>query len=106
MFTYFSLYSLGPHIYGNMDFSASITLMFKALEKELGKYLYSEYIEFLKKQNIDPNTFLQKRSFLKRTSANELAFRDSTDLTEFALGNLHLTIGLERKPQFAETDVF
>ena len=106
MFTYFSLYSLGPHIYGNMDFSASITPMFKALEKELGKYLYTEYIEFLKKQNIAPNTFLQKRSFLKRTSATELSFKDSSDLTEFTLGNLHLTVGLERKPHLAENDTF
>jgi hypothetical protein len=106
MFTYFSLYSLGPHIYGNLDFSSSITQMFKALEKELGKYLYSEYIEFLKNQNIDPNTFSQKRSFLKRTSANGLSFKDSSDLTEFTLGNLHLTVGLERKPHLAENDTF
>ena len=106
LFTYFSLYSLGPHIYGNVDFSASITLMCKAFEKELGKYLYSGYIEFLKKQDVDPNTFPQKRSFLKRISANELAFKDSFDLKEFTLGNLHLTVGLERKPQFAENDAF
>ena len=106
MFTYFSLYSLGPHIYGNLDFSSSITQMFKALEKELGKYLYSKYIEFLKNQNIDPNTFSQKRSFLKRTSANGLSFKDSSDLTEFTLGNLHLTVGLERKPHLAENDTF
>lgn len=106
MFTYFSLYSLGPHIYGNMDFSASITPMFKALEKELGKYLYSGYIEFLKKKEVSPNTFPQKRSFIKRINSTELAYRDSSDLTEFTLGNLHLTVGLERKPQFAENDTF
>ena len=104
MFTYFSLYSLGPHIYGNMDFSASITPMFKALEKELGKHLYSGYIEFLTKQDVSPNTFPQKRSFIKRISSTELAYRDSSDLTEFTLGNLHLTVGLERKAQFAEND--
>ena len=80
--------------------------MFKALEKELGKYLYTEYIEFLKEQNIDPNTFPQKRSFLKRTSATELSFKGSSDLTEFTLGNLHLTVGLERKPHLAENDTF
>ena len=106
MFTYFSLYSLGPHIYGNMDFSASITPMFKALEKELGKYLYSGYIEFLKKKEVSPNTFPQKRSHIKRISSTELAYRDPSDLTEFTLGNLHLTVGLERKPQFAENDTF
>ena len=106
MFTYFSLYSLGPHIYGNMDFSASITPMFKALEKELGKYWYSGYLEFLKKQDVSPNTFSQKRSFIKRVNSTELAYRDSSDLTEFTLGNLHLTVGLERRPQFSENDTF
>ena len=106
MFTYFSLYSLGPHIYGNMDFSASITPMFKALEKELGKYLYFGYIEFLKKKEVSPNTFPQKRSHIKRIGQTELAYRDPSDLTEFTLGNLHLTVGLERKPQFAENDTF
>lgn len=104
MFTYFSLYSLGPHIYGNMDFSASITPMFKALEKELGKYLYSGYIEFLKKKEVSPNTFPQKRSFIKRISSTELAYRDPYDLSEFTLGNLHLTVGMERIPQVAEND--
>ena len=106
MFTYFSFYSLGPHIYGNMDFSASITPMFKALEKELGKYLYSEYIEFLKKQNISPNQFSQKRSFIKRVGSTEFAYRDPSDLSEFTLGNLHLTVGLEHIPQVAENDTF
>ena len=106
MFTYFSLYSLGPNIYGNMDFSASITPMFKALEKELGKYLYSGYIEFLKKQAVSPNQFSQKRSFIKRVSSTECAYRDPSDLSKFTLGNLNLTVGLEHIPQVAENDAF
>ena len=110
MFTYFSLYSLGPHIYGNMDFSASITPMFKALEKELGQYLYTGYIEYLKAQGISPNSFSGKRTFLTRVGENEYAFKDPADTDEFTLGGLHLTVGLfthpaERKGESAKPSI-
>ena len=98
MFGYLSLYSLGANIYGNLDFSASITPMFKALEKELGRYLYTGYIEYLKNENISPSSFPSKRSFLKQIGAHEFAYKDQNDLRDVTLGNLHSIIGLERKP--------
>ena len=110
IFTYFSLYSLGPHIYGNMDFSASITPMFKALEKELGKYLYSGYIEYLKAQDVSPNSFSGRRTFLNRIGENEYVFKNPSDVDAFTLGSLHLTVGMlthhsERKGEKAKTSI-
>ena len=106
MLNYVSLYRLGPHIYGNLDFSSSITQLFKALEKELGKYLYTNYIQFLKEQNISPDSFSQKRSFLKRISSTQTLFRDPFDLTEFTLGSLHLTVGIERNSIIQGYNIF
>ena len=96
MMTYLSFCSVGGHIYGNLDFSAVIIQIFKAVEKELGKYLYTNYICYLRFHQISPNSFLRKRSFLKKVSAKEYAYKKETDLSEFTCGNIHLTIGLEK----------
>jgi hypothetical protein len=53
LFTFMVYYSTGAHIYGNLDFSQSIIEMCKALERELGKYLYTGYIEYLKTEKIN-----------------------------------------------------
>lgn len=96
MVTYVSFYSMGGQIYGNLDFSSVITQMFKALERELGRYLYVDYLNYLRFNEIDPNTFRRKRSFIKRVSKNTLEYKDASDLSEFTLGSLNLTIGYDR----------
>lgn len=93
---YIALYSMGKHIYGNMDFTSSITPMFKALEAELGKYLYTGYINYLKENDIPISIFGSKRSFIKSEGLYSFSYRDPDDLSEFTLGSLHLVIGLEK----------
>lgn len=94
--TYIIYYSMGAQIYGNLDFSQSIMEMCKALERELGKYLYSGYVEYLKKKKIDPKTFNPKRTFVKKVSASEYDYYSSGDVKKFTLGNLEDTLGIER----------
>ena len=96
MITYISFYSMGGHIYGNLDFSSVITQMFKALEKELGKYLYTGYLQFLQNNNVAASTFRRKRSFIKKTANNEYVYRHAHDLSEFTLGSLNFTIGYDQ----------
>lgn len=98
MLTYISFCSMGE-VHGNLDFSAVIIQMFKALEKELGKYLYTDYLIYLKNNDVDPASFRRKRSFIKRIGENRFAYRDEFDLSEFTLGSLHLTIGYDREPE-------
>ena len=94
--TYIIYYSMGAQIFGNLDFSQSIMEMCKALERELGKYLYSGYVEYLKKEKIDPKTFNPKRTFVKKVSASEYDYYSSGDVKKFTLGNLEDTLGIER----------
>ena len=96
MITYLSFCSLGEHIYGNLDFSSAIIQMFKALEKELGIYLYSKYTDFLKERQVSPNSFTSKRSFLKRISATDYNYKKSDDLSDFTCGNVSSTIGSDK----------
>ena len=42
------------------------------------------------------NTFKRKRSFIKRVSENNSEYKDESDLIEFTLGSLNLTIGYDR----------
>ena len=96
LFTFMVYYSTGAHIYGNLDFSQSIMEMCKALERELGKYLYTGYIEYLKSERINPKIFNPKRSFIKKVSATEYDYYSSGDVKKFTLGNLEDTLGIER----------
>lgn len=96
MVTYVSFYSMGAQVYGNLDFSSAITPMFKALEKELGKYLYSKYLQYLEDNHISASTFKRKRSFIKKISSDEYEYKNAYDLNEFTLGSLNLTIGFDR----------
>lgn len=102
--TYIIYYSMGAQIYGNLDFSQSIMEMCKALERELGKYLYSGYVEYLKKEKIDPKIFNPKRSFIKKVTATEYDYYSSDDVKKFTLGNLEDTLGIERfmQPMIAD----
>ena len=96
MYTYINYYSLGEHQYKNFDFSPVITQLCKALEKELGKYLYSGYIEYLKENNISPDQFSSKnRSFIARKNANEFIFKKSTEESKFTLGSMGATVGYD-----------
>lgn len=96
MVTYVSFYSMGAQVYGNLDFSSAITPMFKALEKELGKYLYSKYLQYLEDNHISASTFKRKRSFIKKISSDEYEYKNAYDLSEFTLGSLNLTVGFDR----------
>ena len=104
MVCYIALYSMGGHIYGNMDFTSCITPMFKALETELGKYLYTGYINYLNENKIPVSAFKSKRSFIVLVGedgpySTEFTYRDPDDLEHFTLGSLHLVIGMDRKTQ-------
>lgn len=96
MLSYVTLYSLGPSVYGNLDFSAAITPLFKALERELGRYLYTGYLSYLQKAGVSPDVFPSGRSFLKRVGAVSFAYKSPSELSEFTLGCLLLTLGVER----------
>ena len=104
MVCYIALYSMGGPIYGNMDFTSCITPMFKALETELGKYLYTGYINYLNENKIPVSAFKSKRSFIVLVGedgpySTEFTYRDPDDLEHFTLGSLHLVIGMDRKTQ-------
>ena len=104
MVCYIALYSMGGHIYGNMDFTSCITPMFKALETELGKYLYTGYINYLNENKIPVSAFKSKRSFIVLVGedgpySTEFTYRDPDDLEHFTLGSLHLVIGMDRRTQ-------
>ena len=104
MVCYIALYSMGGHIYGNMDFTSCITPMFKALETELAKYLYTGYINYLNENKIPVSTFKSRRSFIVLVGedgpySTEYTYRDPDDLEHFTLGSLHLVIGMDRKTQ-------
>ena len=83
--------------YGNLDFSQSVMEMCKALERELGKYLYSGYVRFLKAEGIDPKVFGANRPFIKKISAEEYDYCSPDDTKKFTLGSLEKTLGVERK---------
>lgn len=93
---YVSLYELGPEIYGNLDFSVSISQMFKALERELLEHLYSGYIRYLQEKKIDPKEFNINRKFLKRISKNEVEYKSPEDTSHFSLGSIDYIVGRER----------
>ena len=103
IFNYVVLYSYGVELCGNLDFSGIVLDMFKALEIELAKYLYSNYIEYLKSIDFPPELFDGKRSFLKRIGTNEFDYKDPSDISEFTLGNMHLAVGFEYSPQTPST---
>ena len=97
MDTYVYIYSKGPHIYGNYDFSASIAEMCKALEIELVYYLYSGYIKYLEDKNVSPDSFEGKRTFLKKISATNYAYAKPDDISNVTLGAIDVTIGAGKK---------
>ena len=95
METYVHIYCKGPHKYGNYDFSGVVGGMCRALEIELARYLYSGYIKYLKENNISPNSFVDKRTFLKKISATEYAYDEK--ISNFTLGAIYQTIGGGKK---------
>ena len=100
MVCYIALYSMGGHIYGNMDFTSSITPMFKALETELAKYLYTGYINYLNENEIPITVFKSRRSFIvDEEGPYNFKYRDPNDLEYFTLGSLHLVLGVDKRTQ-------
>lgn len=95
METYVHIYCKGPHKYGNYDFSGVVGGMCRALEIELERCLYTGYIKYLKENDVSPNSFEGKRSFLKRISANDCAYDEKT--SNFTLGAIYSTIGEGKK---------
>ena len=91
LLSYYQFFSLGVENFGDLDFSPTITQLCKALENELGKYMYSGYIKYLEEHNISPNEFSDNRSFINKHTK---AFNKSTDMTKFTLGSLEATVGL------------
>jgi hypothetical protein len=69
--------------------------MCRALEIELERCLYTGYIKYLKENDVSPNSFEGKRSFLKRISANDCAYDEKT--SNFTLGAIYPTIGEGKK---------
>jgi hypothetical protein len=86
---------MGVHIRGNVDFTSAITPMLKALELELGKYLYTGYVNFLEKNNVSVAEFNSERCFIKRSGYYRFSLTDPEDLKNFTLGSLPLLVGLE-----------
>ena len=80
---------------GNIDFSVCITQLFKAVERELAKYLYTGYIIYLNKNHISADCFSSKRSFIVATNEG-LKYCDPYDVEHFTLGGLPYIIGLEK----------
>ena len=99
MVSHIALCSMGKHVRGYLDFSAAITPMFKALELEIGKYLYTGYINYLNENNIPVSTFKSKRSFIKAQGLYDFSYRDPDDLSDFTLGSLHMVVGLDKNTQ-------
>jgi hypothetical protein len=98
-------YSYGPSMYGNLDFSQTITGICKALEIELGKILYTRYVQYLIDQNIDPNSFPKNRGFLKRLSGQECVYRKPKDVSKFTLGDIKHIVGLDKEMLIIESHV-
>lgn len=96
---YIALYSMGEKVYGNMDFTSCITPMIKSLELEIGKYLYTGYINYLNENNIPISVFKSERIFIKRESSYVFYYKDPNKLSEFTLGSFHLVIGLDKASQ-------
>ena len=93
---YVLLYSVGS-VNGTVDFSSAITPMFKALELELGKYLYTGYVQYLQENNVPFREFVGKRMFIKKISEYDPMYCDPKDTTEFTLGALPFLFGADRK---------
>jgi hypothetical protein len=97
---YVQTYSYGSAMYGNIDFAPTINGICKALEIELGKVLYTRYLQYLISQNVDPNSFPKNRSFLKQISKNECSYRNPEDVSNFTLGSIKLLVGLDKELMF------
>ena len=97
---YVQTFSYGSAMYGNYDFAPTINGICKALEIELGKILYTGYIQYLVNQNVDPNSFPKNRSFLKQISKNEYVYRKPEDVSNFTLGSIKLVVGLDKEMIF------
>lgn len=96
MLTYVSFYAMGSQVYVYLDFSSAITQMFKALEKELGTHLYTNYVKYLKENDVRAADFTRKRTFIKKVGAGKYEYKNENDLSEFTLGALNLTLGYDR----------
>ena len=97
MICYILLHSTGENNCGNLDFSCAITPMFKALERELGRFFCTRYLRWLKENNVPFQEFSGDRIFIKTISKFDHVYRDPEDLSTFKLGSLGLFLGAESK---------
>lgn len=96
LFNFITYYSFGERMYGNFDFSSVITPMFKALENEMGKYVYTGYIHYLVENNVSACEFPLNRTFIKSDGKGNLAYRKANDMSYFTLGSIDKVIGLSK----------
>ena len=99
MTTFISLYSVGPHARGDLDFSSAISPMFKALEMEISQYLFSGYMEYLTSNNVDPSQFINEKRFFVIPYENRYLSPDKA--TVFTLGKIKELMGLKKKNSFS-----
>ena len=94
--TYLKFVELGEDIYKNLDFSASVLPMCKALENELYKYFFLGYINYLKCNNIPPEEAPKELTW-KDEYQDPINYRHN-----FTLGSVAYILGLELKPKDKE----
>ncbi len=103
MFCYEQLYGLNERSKQQIDFSATIVPMMKALELELKERFFVQYINFLKEEFATPEAYMQEigivnakdRSAVLRYNANgSISFRNTQESKRFTLGSFRFCIGV------------
>ena len=94
MVSYLSFYNMGEEIYKTLDFSSAILPMCKALEGELGEYLYTGYIKYLVEQNIDPYQVPESQCVTREEKNGDIVY--CSDLRDFKVGGLKYLFGLKK----------
>ena len=76
----------------SLDYSASVLLLSKSLEKEINKYFVTNYINYLKENNVSPEDFRNNTTtkFLVDKKTKEYINPETFD---FSLGKLEYIIG-------------
>lgn len=94
MASFVTLYAMGNHARGCVDFSSAITPMFKALESEVGHYLFSGYMRYLKENEISPFEFGEGKRFFIDMYAKK--YLEPDELGEFSLGSVLSLMGIKK----------
>ena len=103
MFCYEQLYSLNERSKQQIDFSATILPMMKALELELKKRFYVQYINFLKVKFPTPEAYMKKIGITKAKDRDvilninrdrSISFTNTQQSEKFTLGSFRFCMGV------------